>query len=89
MLQCELSSSSRKGTMVAWLVGWLSNEKENENLQFKQQEETILSMILLTLIDSSSCLRMNLSKLFFIVLDGRIANRISHCLSKLFTLLGT
>jgi hypothetical protein len=50
MLQCEFSSSSRKGMMVAWLVGWLSDEKENENLQVKQQEETILSMILHPLI---------------------------------------
>jgi hypothetical protein len=50
MLQCEFSSSSRKGMMVAWLVGWLSNEKENEILQVKQEEETILSMILHSLI---------------------------------------
>jgi hypothetical protein len=50
MLQCEFSSSSCKGTIVGWLVGWLSNEKENENLQVKQQEETILSMILHSLI---------------------------------------
>jgi hypothetical protein len=59
------AAAAAKGRwLVGWWVGWLSNEKENENLQFKQQEETILSMILLTLIDSSSCLRMNLSKLF-------------------------
>jgi hypothetical protein len=46
MLQCEFSSSSRKGMMG----GWLSDETENENLQVKQQEETILSMILHPLI---------------------------------------